>query len=247
MRVYAIGDLHLSTSGEKPMDVFGPEWAEHDRKLARNWRETVAPDDLVLLCGDLSWAMRLPEAQADLDLIDSLPGVKYFVRGNHDYWCSGPQAVRRALGPSMHYIRNDAAVYGGVGICGVRGWMTPYHPDFNPEQDARHWRRAVIRLGLSLEALGRFEVRSGHSPEALRMFEWQTAVAMFHYPPRTASGATELSDLLAPAGVRYCVYGHLHGPDAANAFEGEADGVTYRCVSADRIDFRPALLFEHPA
>ncbi len=111
--------------------------------------------------------------------------------------------------------------------------MAPGHPDFDPDQDARHWQRAIIRLGLSLEALGRLD--------------WQVAVAMFHYPPRTASGPTELSAMLAPAGVRHCVYGHLHGPDAADAFEGEADGVLYRCVSADRIDFRPALLFEHPA
>jgi predicted phosphohydrolase len=233
MKVYGIGDLHLSSSGEKPMDVFGPEWADHDQKIARNWRETVAPEDLVLICGDLSWAMRLPEAQADLDLVESLPGVKYFIRGNHDYWCAGPAAVRRALGPSMHYIRNDAAVHGGVGICGVRGWVAPGHPDYHPEEDARHWQRAIIRLGLSLEALGRLE--------------WQVAVAMCHHPPRTASGGTELSALLAPAGVRHCIYGHLHGPDAAGAFEGEADGVLYRCVSADRVGFRPILLFEHPA
>jgi len=233
MRVFGIGDLHLSSSGEKPMDVFGPEWADHDRRIAENWRLLVAPDDLVLICGDLSWAMRLPEARADLDFIDSLPGVKYFIRGNHDYWCTGPSRVRADIGPSMHYVRCDAAVHRGVGVCGVRGWLLPGHPNFDPAQDARHWRRAVIRLGLSLEALGRLD--------------WQVAVAMFHYPPRTASAATELSEMLAPAGVRHCIYGHLHGPDAAGAFEGEADGVLYRCVSADRVGFRPALLFEHSA
>jgi hypothetical protein len=233
MKVFGIGDLHLSSSGEKPMDVFGPEWADHDRKIAANWSEAVAPDDLVLICGDLSWAMRLAEAQADLALIDSLPGVKYFIRGNHDYWCTGVAPVCRALGPTMHYLRNDAAVHGGVGICGERGWLTPGHPDFDPHEDARHWQRAVIRLGLSLQALGRLQ--------------WRVAVAMCHYPPRTASAGTELSDLLAPAGVRHCIYGHLHGADSAGAFEGEAGGVLYRCVSADRIGFRPALLLELPA
>jgi predicted phosphohydrolase len=232
MRVYGIGDLHLSSSGQKPMDVFGQEWAGHEEKIARNWREAVGPEDLVLVCGDLSWAMRLEEARADLDFVGSLPGVKYFIRGNHDYWCAGPAAVRRALGPSMHYIRNDAAVHGGVGICGERGWIAPGHPDFDPAADERHWRRAAIRLGLSLDALGRLD--------------WQVAVAMCHYPPRAASGGTELSDLMAKAGVRHCIYGHLHGADAVDAFEGEADGVLYRCVSADRVGFRPLLLFEHP-
>ena len=161
MKVYAIGDLHLSSSGEKPMDVFGPEWAGHDQKIAANWRALVAPDDLVLICGDLSWAMRLPEALADLALIDSLPGVKYFIRGNHDYWCAGAAPVRRAVGPSMHYVRNDAAVYRGVGICGERGWTAPGHPDFDPAEDARHWQRAAIRLGLSLEALGPARLAGG--------------------------------------------------------------------------------------
>jgi len=233
MKVFGIGDLHLSSSGQKPMDVFGPEWADHDRRIAENWCAAVAPDDLVLICGDLSWAMRLPEAQADLAFIDSLPGVKYFIRGNHDYWCSGPARVRAAIGSSMHYVRYDAAVCGGVGICGVRGWLQAGHPDYDPERDARHWERAVIRLALSLEALGRLD--------------WQVAVAMFHYPPRTARAGTELSEILAPAGVRHCIYGHLHGADAAGAFEGEADGVLYRCDSADRVGFSPALLFEHDA
>ncbi len=228
MRVHAIADLHLSGTGEKPMDVFGPEWVEHDRRIAENWRRTVAADDLVLMPGDLSWAMTLEEAKADLVDIGALPGEKYFIRGNHDYWCTGPARVRAALPPSLHYVRFGAAVHGGVGICGVRGWIPPWHADYAPE-DERHWRRAIARLELSLEALS--------------ALEWNTAVAIFHYPPRAADEGSELTHRIRDAGVSWCVYGHLHGRDAAGAFEGEAEGVTYRCVSADRLGFAPLELF----
>jgi predicted phosphohydrolase len=230
MKVFAIGDLHLCAAGDKPMDVFGPQWTNHQDAIQRNWTAVVGADDLVLLCGDLSWAMRLNEARRDLDFIDALPGTKYFIQGNHDYWCSGPAQVRQILGPSTHLVRFDAAVHEGVGICGIRSWIAPSHPDFVPEEDTRHWQRAQIRLDLSLRALGRLS--------------WDVAVAMFHYPPRGRDWTTVLCDSIRDAGVRYCVYGHLHGPDTANCFEGEADGVEYRCVSADHVDFTPSLLFE---
>ena len=231
MKVFAIGDLHLSASGEKPMDVFGPEWEGHADRLEANWRATVGPEDLVLLCGDLSWAMTLQEARPDLAFIDALPGTKYFIRGNHDFWFSSPSKVRAALGPSMNLIRFDAAVERGVGICGVRGWTWPGHPAYVPEDDEKYWARAILRLEMSLDRLGELE--------------WDVAVAMFHYPPRDADRTSELWEMLRPAGVRHCVYGHLHGPDAEGAFEGEQDGIAVACVSADRVEFRPALLFEH--
>ncbi len=226
MNVFAIGDLHLSATGEKPMDVFGPQWAGHREKIVGNWRATVGEDDVVLLPGDLSWAMRLEDARADLDFIAALPGEKYFIRGNHDYWFSGPAKVREVLGPSLHLIRFDAAAPGGVGVCGVRAWPWPGHPEYDAETDQKHWRRAVARLELSLTALARLE--------------WDTAVAMFHYPPRGEGEGTELTEMIREAGVRHCVYGHLHGADAEAALEGEVDGVLYRCVSADRVGFVPA-------
>jgi len=230
MKVFGIGDLHLSSSGKKPMGVFGPDWDNHQTKLQRNWRRAVAEDDLVLICGDLSWAMKLEEARADLDLIDSLPGVKYFIRGNHDYWYSSPGKVRAALGGTMRLIRFDAAVHNGVGICGVRGWRPPWHPQYREEEDAGHWQRSMLRLRMSLDALAELD--------------WDVAVAMFHHPPRSESEGSALSRMIQAAGVRHCIYGHLHGDEAARAFEGVRGGVNYRCVSADRIGFAPRLLFE---
>jgi len=230
MRVFAIGDLHLSSSGQKPMDVFGPEWANHAVRLEQNWRRLVGEGDLVLLPGDLSWAMKLQEAVPDLRLIESLPGVKFFLQGNHDFWFGSPSKVRRALGPSMRLVRFDAHVFGGVGVCGVRGWPWPGQPEYDPLVDEKHWLRTQERLRLSLDALARLQ--------------WDTAVAMFHYPPLDAERTSALCDMVRGAGVRWAVYAHLHGQAAANAFEGERDGVTYRCVSADRLGFEPLVLFE---
>jgi hypothetical protein len=231
MNVYAIGDLHLGRAVDKPMDVFGPEWADHEKRIEENWSNTVAADDVVLLAGDLSWAMNLEEARPDLEFIDSLPGRKYFIRGNHDYWCSRPGKVRNALGPSMHLIRFDAALDHSLGICGVRGWLQPDHPDFDPESDPRYWERERARLDLSLANLR----KKDHGP----------AIAMFHYPPRGARGETLLTEPLAQANVSWCVYGHLHGQEAhARAFEGKAAGVQYICVSADYVDFSPRLICE---
>ena len=231
MKVFAISDLHLSGACAKPMDVFGPEWTGHPAKLERAWRRVVREGDLMLLPGDLSWAMRLEEALIDLRLIGSLPGTKFFIRGNHDYWFSSPGKVRAALGPGVRLVRFDAHVEGGVAVCGVRGCAWPGQSEYDPEVDRKYWERALARLRLSLEALA--------------ALEWDVAVAMFHYPPLDAERTGEMCDRVREAGVGHVVYGHLLGEALAAAFEGERDGVLYRCVSADHLAFEPALLFEH--
>jgi len=229
MNIFALADVHLSDAVDKPMGVFGPQWEGHRDRIEKNWHAVVSAEDVVLLAGDLSWAMTLEGALPDLAFIDSLPGSKFFIKGNHDYWCGRPGRVKRALGDSMSLVRFDAHVRSGVGICGVRGWPWPGHPEYNPEKDEKHWRRALVRLRMSLEALAGLE--------------WQVAVAMLHYPPRGPAGTTEMCEMIRDAGVRYCVYGHLHGNSLRDAFEGECEGVTYRCASADHVDFTPVLLF----
>ena len=87
MALYAIGDLHLSLAGDKPMDVFGEKWRDHAEKL-KNGFAALGPEDVTVLCGDLSWAMSLAEAEADFRFIHALPGKKLILKGNHDYWWS---------------------------------------------------------------------------------------------------------------------------------------------------------------
>ncbi|OFW74872.1 MAG: hypothetical protein A2201_04785 [Alicyclobacillus sp. RIFOXYA1_FULL_53_8] len=224
MAVYALADLHLSSSVEKPMDIFGVAWEHHAEKIKTSWTNQVTVNDLVLIPGDISWAMTLLEAQADLDWIAQLPGVKVMIRGNHDYWWNGIQKIRRSLHPSLHALQNDAFVYDNVVVCGTRGWVSPSHPKFTLEDEAIY-KREGERLKLTLE-----KAASHNLP----------IVAMLHYPPSGALGETTLfTQLLEEYGVRCCVYGHLHGPSHRFAVEGQSGGVEYRLVSADYINFSP--------
>ena len=227
MQIYAIADLHLSLTSEKPMDVFGEAWRGHAEKLERNWRERVQADDLVLVPGDISWAMQLSAALPDLSFIGNLPGRKILLKGNHDYWWSAIGRVRSNLPEGMRALQNDSIVEDGIGICGSRGWLCPGSNNFNAE-DQKIYARELDRLSLSLASLPAVE----------------TKIAMLHFPPfldkEKGSGFTER---LEDAGVQIVVYGHLHGEANRYAFEGERNGITYHCVAADKLDFSPKLIY----
>ena len=227
MQIYAIADLHLSLTSEKPMDVFGEAWRDHAEKLGRNWRERVQADDLVLIPGDISWAMQLEAALPDLSFISNLPGKKILLKGNHDYWWSAIGRVRARLPAGMRAIQNDSIVEDGVGICGTRGWLCPGSNNFDAD-DQKIYLRELDRLTLSLNSLPQVE----------------TKIAMLHFPPFADkdkdSGFTER---LEAAGVQIAIYGHLHGDAHRNAFEGERNGVVYHCVAADKLDFAPKLIY----
>lgn len=225
MRIYAIADLHLSLTSEKPMDVFGEAWRGHAEKIERNWRAAVGEDDLVLIPGDISWAMQLSAALPDLSFIGRLPGKKILLKGNHDYWWSAIGRVRASLPQGMRAIQNDALLENGVGVCGSRGWVCPGSANFSAE-DQKIYLRELDRLSLSLGAL--------------KSLETQTKIAMMHFPPfcdrERASGFTER---LEQSGIQIVVYGHLHGEANKYAFEGDKNGVLYHCVAADKLDFMP--------
>ncbi len=229
MKVFAIGDLHLSLNSDKPMDVFGPQWDHHAQRIAESWKETVSEEDLVLVPGDISWAMHLKNAAADLKYIGDLPGKKVILRGNHDYWWDSLAKVRNALPAGVYALQNDAVVIGGVAIAGSRGWTCPGSQNFDPATDQRIYERELIRLELSLKkAAGKGAM-----------------ICMLHYPPfnesRASSGFTELFERY---GANLVVYGHLHGKSCKSAFEGVRNGVQYVLCSADHLEFRPKLIME---
>lgn len=228
MKLFAIADLHLDSGGSKPMDVFGAQWAGHFEKISRDWRAKVGPQDLVLIPGDISWAMQLSGALPDLLAIGSLPGMKVLTRGNHDYWWSGISRLRSVLPEGMYAVQNDALRFGGVTVCGTRGWTLPGSQ--TTAEDQKIFDREVGRLRLSLEAADRLG---------------GLKVAMLHYPPLPENGEqTPLSELLSGHGVSYAVYGHLHGAAGKNAFNGEKDGVRYQCVACDQIGFSLAEILD---
>jgi predicted phosphohydrolase len=229
-RIFALADLHLSSSGAKPMDVFGSAWERHMPRMAETWDRTVAPDDVVLLAGDLSWARDLEEAREDLAWIGARPGRKVLLRGNHDSWWQSGAKVRRALGPGCELLQNGAVDLGDAVLVGARGWTAPDDP-FATAEDRAVFRRELDRLRLSIADADR------------RLGRERARVAMAHFPPWIVGRPrTPVVDLLTEAGVRTCVYGHLHGADHALGVAGRRDGIEFRLVAADAVDFTPVRI-----
>ena len=52
MSLYAIGDLHLAFSVDKPMDLFDRVWKNHEKKIEKFWNRRIRPEDTVVLTGD---------------------------------------------------------------------------------------------------------------------------------------------------------------------------------------------------
>ena len=231
MIVWAISDLHLPAR-QKPMDIFGPHWLNHFERIREDWLEKVSEEDVVLLPGDLSWAMHLEEALEDLERIGALPGRKILLRGNHDYWWSSIGRVRRTLAEGCHALQNDSLMLDGLLFAGSRGWTIPAEAD-GESDDARIYRRERQRLELSLKSA---RSRSETAP----------LIVMMHYPPRL-EGAQGFSDLLAQYGAQDVVYGHLHGAGLSGAVRGEVDGIRYHQVSCDGLDFKLERIFTYPA
>ncbi len=195
MKIFAIGDLHLSHDTDKPMDIFGPHWQNHIQKIKMNWEEHITHEDVVLVLGDISWAMRLIEAKQDLDWLDHLPGKKICIRGNHDYWWDRPKKLEQAY-PNMFFLQNTAYTLGHMTLCGARGWICPNTTHFTLE-DERLFNRELKRLTLSLDTA---------------MKEGATEIwVMLHYPPTFGEEKTSpLTDLLEKYPVTRVIYGHLH-------------------------------------
>jgi len=231
MRLFAIGDLHLSGGDNKPMDVFGPQWNRHFFHIRENWLRLVQEEDTVLIPGDISWAMQLQDARADLEEIGSLPGRKIICKGNHDYWWNSISQVRTVLPAGMTALQHSAADLGDAVVCGTRGWLIPTKEIPLSEQDGKICRREVERLRLALD-------------EAKGIAGDRPLVVMTHYPPLLVGETdTVFTALLEEYRVHTAVYGHLHGMGIQNGYTGKLRGVVYHLVSCDSIGFCPKEVF----
>ena len=211
------------------MAVFGPAWDRHEERLEGAWRERVRPEDVVIVAGDISWAMREAEVLPDLRFLASLPGRKVLLKGNHDYWWSTRKRVQALLGGGGYALQTNAVELSGAAIVGARGWEAPGSLQ-GTDDDARLYARELERLRLSLAA----GAKTG-----------RPLIAALHYPPLARDGErTEVSDLLERHRVRQCVYGHLHGAAHRARVEGEIRGIAYHLVAADYLDFTPKQICE---
>jgi predicted phosphohydrolase len=228
MALYAIGDTHLSLSSDKPMDVFGGGWEGYVDKLREGFSQ-LTDQDTVVLCGDLSWGMSLEEAAEDFAFLNDLPGEKWVLKGNHDYWwntASKMNAFFQANGfDKLHILHNNCAFYGDTALCGTRGWF--FEENAAPHSE-KVFNRELIRLEASLKAAGDHE-----------------KLCFLHYPPRYQGYlCQEIIDLLEQYQVQACYYGHLHGPSPRLAREGRFGSVDYHLVAADYIGFRPKKILD---
>lgn len=226
MAVFAIGDLHLPGHEKKPMDVFGSHWDHHFETISNNWNRLITQKDIVLIPGDISWAMQLAQAVDDLNAIAALPGRKLLLRGNHDYWWSSLSKVRAMLPQSMYVLQNDALMLEGRMFCGTRGWLLPSPQTPLPEADEKIYRRELLRLQMSLDKACALST--------------EDVTVMLHYPPLLADGAsTEFTQILESYPVKRVVYGHLHGAGIRIGFQGCRNGIEYLLVSCDALQFCP--------
>lgn len=241
MRIFAIGDLHLSFAQPKPMSIFGEHWRDHAEQIANNWQALAQPEDTLLIVGDISWAMRLTEAKPDLDYIAALTGRKIILKGNHDYWWASKAKVRQVADSSIDILQADSIIIDDIAIVGTRGWQCPGNQSADDmmsttggraysEEDRKIYQREVARLKLAFDSL------QGKS--------YQHLIVALHYPPVNAqyepSGFTELIDAY---NVDVCVYGHLHGEAIKTAFNGPRNNTHYHLVSADSVDFIPRQIW----
>jgi hypothetical protein len=247
MRIWAIGDLHLSFGVKnKSMDIFGPAWENHAEQIASHWKSLIAPDDLVLIPGDISWAMQIEDAVADLKWIDALPGTKVMIKGNHDYWWGSLKKIAEVLPPSIHLIQNNAFHWKDVAIGGARLWDTPEYSfgefiEFreNPNKAKAVAVEELVQEELSQKLFDRELERLKLSLKEMRAGA-KLRIAMTHYPPIGADmKPSRAAQILEQNGVHVCVFGHLHSIKAGVSLFSERNGVRYILTSSDYLRFQP--------
>ena len=228
MSLFVLGDLHLSLGEDKPMDVFAG-WNDYVERLERNWRSLVTDSDTVVVAGDISWAMKLEETLTDFKFIDSLPGKKLFMKGNHDYWWTTKRKMDTFLSAnglnSIKILFNNAYRVGDFAVCGTRGWFL----ENDTPDDEKVVNREAGRLRMSIE-------------EAKKLGGELTV--FLHYPPYyRGTECSEIMDVLIEYNVKKCYYGHIHGKKNFRlAYEGVYKGVDFKLISCDKVGFVPVLV-----
>lgn len=227
MSLYAIADLHLSLSVNKPMNIFGG-WDNYVERLTENWNKTVTSEDTVVIPGDISWGMDLDEARADLSYVNDLKGTKIISKGNHDYWWTTMSKLNRFIDENgfdtIKFLHNNHYAYGKYGICGTRGWIN----ETEVPADAKVLAREAQRLEVSVQSA----VKDGLEP-----------IVFLHYPPVYGNECNyDILDVLFKYNIKECYYGHLHGRSHKNAVCGERDGINFHLIASDFVQFCPILV-----
>lgn len=232
MKVFAISDLHLSLNNPKPMNIFGSQWDDYTDKIVKNWEEKVGEGDLVLIAGDISWAMAFENALPDLDWIARLKGNKVLLRGNHDYWWKSISSMRAAFPPTVYAVQNDCLRFENVLVCGTRGWTIS--DDGKPSaEDVKILAREEERMKLTLAAMQKMRGENDR------------VVLMTHFPPfNTRREPNRFTQLFEDYRVDTVVYGHLHGKKSRADLQIKMRSIDYYLTSCDMADNNLTLVAE---
>ena len=230
MSIFVIADLHLSFKNPKPMDIFGDNWENHAEKIKKDWITKVTEKDLVVLPGDFSWETYLEDTIRDFEYINNLPGKKLMLKGNHDYWWTTITSMKKFLQENnftnIDFLYNNSFEFEEKILCGTRGWNIT-----DEENNEKIINRELGRLELSLQ-------------DGIKKYnEGKEIIVFMHYPPITNntiySGAeNKFINLMKKYNIKKCYYGHLHGQSIKDAVEGEIQGINFKLVSADSLDFK---------
>ena len=227
MSIYAISDLHLSFDGDKPMDIFGDNWENHQEKISENWKKTVKDNDLVLLPGDFCWSMYLQDAYKAFKYLEKLPGKKLLLKGNHDYWWTTITKMRNYLQEnnfnSIDFLYNNSYEFENYIICGTRGWLISQ----TDSENKKILNRELERLKLSLE----------HAKNNFKL-DGKKVIVCMHYPPIKEDNISEFVQIMREYKVEICLYGHLHGNAQKEVKEAIIDKIDFKMVSCDYTNFK---------
>lgn len=228
MKIFTISDLHLSTTTNKPMDIFGTQWDNYWEKIVQDWTEKVTDEDIVLLPGDLSWAMNLEDAKGDIAQVANLKGKKIIIKGNHDYWWQSISKVREILPTNFYAIQNNCMRFDKFLISGTRLWtFAGQTPD-----DVRVFEREYVRAKLCLQDL------------ASQRKDGDIAIFMCHFPPFDVSlRENKFTALFEEFGINTVIYGHLHGKDSRVVLQFEKNKIKYYLASCDLVDNKLIQLY----
>jgi predicted phosphohydrolase len=124
--------------------------------------------------------MTLPEAEADLRFIDSLPGKKLIGKGNHDFWWHTMAKMTRFLDDkgivSIRFLYNNAYAVENKVVCGTRGWYVE-------EKFQQKARNSPDYAKIVAREAGRLEICLTEAEALKRETGAEEILVYFHFPP----------------------------------------------------------------
>ena len=243
MSLYAIGDLHLHFQSQLKAQgqLKDRAWKDHEALFRKNCAALLRDGDTLVLIGDHSWGRNMAECEADLRYIESLPGRKVLLRGNHDmFWdAKKTAALNAAFGDRLFFLQNNYFPCGDYALVGTKGYAFEGPFYLNRRGQVVGWDRQKAAHAEALVARELERLRA--SFEAARRDGCDRYIMFLHYPPTSIlerrSGFTDMAE---EYGAEQVIYAHCHGQSRFHdSIIGRMRGIEYRLASGDYLRWKP--------